>query len=89
MPRTGELTYFKRIGLEGQRHALAKPFSDEDSGLYFQRVGALFNLLPPPPAGILPRWRLRLGAGWHTSWPKGVTTLSLRTWLLMQYVWPG
>ncbi len=61
MPRTGELTYFKRIGSEGQRHALAKPFSDEDSGLYFQRVGALFNLLPPPPARIL---ECGCGSGW-------------------------
>ena len=61
MPRTGELTYYERIGEEGQAHALAKPFSDEDCGLYLQRVGALFNLLPPPPARIL---ECGCGTGW-------------------------
>jgi SAM-dependent methyltransferase len=61
MPRTGELTYFKRVGVAGRRHSITKPFSDEDSGLYLQRVGALFNLLPPPPARIL---ECGCGTGW-------------------------
>jgi SAM-dependent methyltransferase len=61
MPRAGELTYFSQIGLAGQLHALAKPFSDEDSGLYLQRVGALFNILPPPPLRILD---CGCGTGW-------------------------
>ena len=52
MPRTGELTYYEKIGEAGRNHALSKPFSDEECGLNLMRVGALFSLLPPPPARI-------------------------------------
>src|SRR5690349_2799249 len=61
MPRAGELTYFQQIGEAGRRHALAKPFSDEHRGVYLQRVGALFDLLPPPPARLL---ECGCGTGW-------------------------
>ncbi len=61
MPRNGELTYFADIGEAGRQHALSKPFSDEDCGLYLMRVGALFSLLPPPPARIL---ECGCGTGW-------------------------
>ncbi|HEX5271724.1 MAG TPA: class I SAM-dependent methyltransferase [Gemmataceae bacterium] len=61
MPRTGELTYYQHLGDVGRQHALAKPFSDEDCGVYFQRAGALFSLLPPPPARVL---ECGCGTGW-------------------------
>jgi SAM-dependent methyltransferase len=61
MPRNGELTYYADIGETGRQHALSKPFSDDDCGLYFMRVGALFSLLPPPPARIL---ECGCGTGW-------------------------
>jgi SAM-dependent methyltransferase len=61
MPRDGELTYYERLGEAGRKHALEKPFSDGECGLYFQRIGALFSLLPPPPARIL---ECGCGSGW-------------------------
>jgi SAM-dependent methyltransferase len=61
MPRTGELTYYERIAEAGRQHALAKPFSDAECGLYLMRVGALFSLLPPPPVRIL---ECGCGTGW-------------------------
>jgi SAM-dependent methyltransferase len=61
MPRAGELTYYERIGESGRRHAVAKPFSDEECGLYLLRVGALFSVLPPPPARVLD---CGCGTGW-------------------------
>jgi SAM-dependent methyltransferase len=61
VPRPGELTYYDRIGEAGRRHAVAKPFSDDEAGLYLLRVGALFGLLPPPPARVLD---CGCGTGW-------------------------
>jgi SAM-dependent methyltransferase len=61
MPRDGELTYYEQIGEAGRRHALSKPFSDDECGLYLMRMGALFSLLPPPPARVL---ECGCGTGW-------------------------
>ena len=61
MPRPGELTYYDRIGEEGRSHSAGKPFSDDECGLYLLRAGALFSLLPPPPARVLD---CGCGAGW-------------------------
>ena len=61
MPRAGELNYYERLGDSGRQHAIGKPFSDDESGLHLQRVGALFNTLPPPPARIL---ECGCGTGW-------------------------
>jgi len=61
MPRSGELTYYERIGEAGRRHSIAKPFSDDECGLYLLRAGALFSLLPPPPARVLD---CGCGTGW-------------------------
>lgn len=61
MPRSGELTYYQQIGEAGRQHAVGKPFSDGDCGLYLLRAGALFSLLPPPPARVLD---CGCGTGW-------------------------
>jgi len=61
MPRAGELSYYERIGETGRRHSLGKPFSDDECGLYLLRAGALFSLLPPPPARVLD---CGCGTGW-------------------------
>lgn len=61
MPRAGELTYYERIGEAGRAHAVGKPFSDDECGLYLLRAGALFSLLPPPPARVLD---CGCGTGW-------------------------
>jgi SAM-dependent methyltransferase len=61
MTREGEKSYYQRIGEAGRRHALDKPFSDDACGVYFFRLGALFSLLPPPPARVLD---CGCGTGW-------------------------
>src|SRR5215510_2972695 len=61
MPRSGELTYFDQIGEDGRQHAIGKPFSDAECGLYLLRAGALFSLLPQPPARVLD---CGCGTGW-------------------------
>jgi SAM-dependent methyltransferase len=61
MFRPGELTYYERIGEAGRQHAVGKPFSDADCGLYLMRAGALFSLLPSPPARVLD---CGCGTGW-------------------------
>jgi SAM-dependent methyltransferase len=63
MPRPGELTYYEQIGEGGRRHSVDKPFSDDECGLYLLRAGALFALLPPPPARVLD---CGCGTGWLT-----------------------
>jgi SAM-dependent methyltransferase len=63
MPRKGEFTYYERIGQEGLRYAVNKPFSEEQRGLHLMEVGALFSLLPPPPARVL---ECGCGTGWLT-----------------------
>lgn len=61
MPKFGEINYLKLIGAEGTRHALEKPFSDGGCGRYLADLGAVFNLLPEPPARVLD---LGVGPGW-------------------------
>src|SRR5262245_29068390 len=61
MPQPGELTYYERIGEAGRQHAVGKPFSDDECGLYLMRAGALFSLLPLPPARVLD---CGCGTGW-------------------------
>jgi SAM-dependent methyltransferase len=63
MPRKGELTYYEAIGAEGLRSALNKPFSEARRGLHLMEIGALFSLLPPPPARVL---ECGCGTGWLT-----------------------
>jgi len=76
MPKPGELSYFDRIGESGRQHAILKPFSDDDCGSYLMRVGALMNLLPPPPARIL---ECGCGTGWlaHFLARRGYSVLAI------------
>ena len=60
MPRPGELTYFRTIGEEGRRISVNKPFSNNQAR-FFLDLGALFSLLPPPPARVL---ECGCGTGW-------------------------
>jgi SAM-dependent methyltransferase len=61
MPRLGELTYYQAIGEAGRRHAIARPFGDDQCGLNLMQVGAIFQLLPAPPARVLD---CGCGPGW-------------------------
>jgi SAM-dependent methyltransferase len=61
MPLAGELTYYEVIGACGRFHALNKPFSQEDCGVHLMQVGAILELLPPPPARVL---ECGCGTGW-------------------------
>ncbi|WP_020473005.1 class I SAM-dependent methyltransferase [Zavarzinella formosa] len=59
----GELSYYGAIGEEGVRHAKAKPFSDHDCAFMLMQIGAVFAILPPPPAKVL---ECGCGVGWLT-----------------------
>jgi ubiquinone/menaquinone biosynthesis C-methylase UbiE len=61
MAKKGEIDYLKLIGPEGREHALNKPFSDPQCGLYLRDLGTILSLLPPPPARLLD---LGVGTGW-------------------------
>lgn len=60
-PKQGEREYFARIGEEGRRHALGKPFSDDHCLEYLDNVTALMSLLRPPPGRIV---EFGCGTGW-------------------------
>lgn len=60
-PKQGEREYFARIGEEGRRHALRKPFSDDHCLEYLANVTAFMSLLPPPPARLV---EFGCGTGW-------------------------
>lgn len=64
MARDGEIAYLDRIGEAGRIHAVNKPYSDPDCGLYLMRMGAIMLLLPPPPATLLD---LGCGTGWTSA----------------------
>lgn len=46
MPTQGEFEYFKNIGEEGMRHAIQKPWSDSQCGLYLMELGAMLGRMP-------------------------------------------
>jgi SAM-dependent methyltransferase len=60
-PKKGEREYFARIGEEGIRHSLMKPFSDGECSKQLANIDALFHLLSPPPARIV---EFGCGVGW-------------------------
>ncbi|HYV37655.1 MAG TPA: class I SAM-dependent methyltransferase [Gemmataceae bacterium] len=61
MAKQGEIDYLRNIGQDGIRHAVHKPFSDPECGKYLSELGAVFTLLPPPPARLLD---IGCGTGW-------------------------
>lgn len=61
MAKDDEIAYLSRMGDEGRRHALDKPWSDPARGRYLQEFGAILDVLPPAPARVLD---LGAGSGW-------------------------
>jgi SAM-dependent methyltransferase len=61
-PKQGERDYFARIGEEGRRHALRKPFEDHETTLrHLAEFSAMLSLMQPPPARIV---EFGCGPGW-------------------------
>jgi SAM-dependent methyltransferase len=60
-PKQGEREYFARIGEEGRRHALRKPFGDEHCVQYLLNISAFLSVMRPPPARIV---EFGCGSGW-------------------------
>lgn len=61
MAKEGEINYLKSIGSVGIEHAINKPFSDKDCGIYLMEIGTIMSLLQAPPAKLLD---LGCGTGW-------------------------
>ena len=61
MAKQGEIEYVAKIGEVGAAHAMGKPFSDPFCGRMLADMGALFMVLPQPPARLLD---LGCGSGW-------------------------
>jgi SAM-dependent methyltransferase len=61
MAKQGEIAYLEAIGEAGIRHAVNKPFSDVNCAGYLMEIGAIIELLPPPPATLLD---VGCGTGW-------------------------
>jgi len=61
MTKDGEINYIKKIGKNGIKYAIEKPFSDIDSGGLLTEIGAIFSILPNPPKKILD---IGCGTGW-------------------------
>ena len=60
-PKAGERAYYARLGPDGLRHARGKPYSDRDCGKYLVDMGALLQMIGPPPGAVLD---LGCGTGW-------------------------
>jgi SAM-dependent methyltransferase len=61
-PKQGEREYFARIGEEGRRHALRKPFDGHQRTFrYLTDFSAMLSMMRPPPARIV---EFGCGAGW-------------------------
>jgi SAM-dependent methyltransferase len=59
-----EKAYYSRLGVDGQRHAEGKPFTDAACSELLMSLGQLIALLPPPPARLLD---LGCGTGWTSE----------------------
>lgn len=60
MPTPGEFKYFEKLGVDGMRHAIHKPWSDPECGMYLMELGAILGLLPPKGRLL----DLGCGTGW-------------------------
>lgn len=60
MPTPGEFQYFNKLGEEGMRHAIHKPWSDPHCGQYLMELGAMLGLMPPKGRLL----DLGCGTGW-------------------------
>jgi SAM-dependent methyltransferase len=61
MAKQGEIEYLAKLGEEGIRHAVNKPFSDARCPGYLMQIGGVMSLLPPPPGRLLD---VGCGTGW-------------------------
>ncbi len=61
MTKDAERYYLKHVGEDGVRHAKNKPFSDPECGVYLTMLGAIMNLMSPPPGKLLD---VGCGTGW-------------------------
>jgi len=59
--KDNEINYLKNLGEPGIKHAVNKPFSDDNCGGLLAEIGAVISLLPPPPKKLLD---LGCGTGW-------------------------
>jgi SAM-dependent methyltransferase len=64
MPKQAEVDYASRLGDQGRRHAVDKPYSDPGRGRMLQQMGMVLDLLPDPPARVLD---MGCGTGWTTE----------------------
>src|SRR5882757_1835293 len=53
MSKEAEQLYLEKIGDDGWRHSLGKPFSDENCGINLASIGSIISLLPRPPGRLL------------------------------------
>lgn len=60
-PKQGEREYFAKIGEDGRRHAMGKPFSDHHCLEYLINISVLMSVMRPPPARIV---EFGCGTGW-------------------------
>lgn len=61
MSKDGERNYYMKLGEEGIKHSINKPFSDVNCGEFLMGIGGVMSLLPSPPAKLLD---LGCGVGW-------------------------
>ena len=61
MAKSGELNYLKNLGPAGIQHSMNKPFSDAGCHRLLTEIGAIFTILPPPPARVID---MGCGTGW-------------------------
>src|SRR3954463_9121506 len=60
-PKQGEREYFARLGEEGRRHAMRKPFSDAHCVEYLANLTTIMAVMRPPPARVV---EFGCGSGW-------------------------
>jgi ubiquinone/menaquinone biosynthesis C-methylase UbiE len=61
MAKSGEINYLKNLGPAGIQHSMNKPFSAVGCHRMLTEIGAIFTILPPPPARIID---IGCGTGW-------------------------